>query len=106
LTGKNKKMKEKEIVKLREILGRIARRSEHKPDLKLIKSLAIEADNLVKESDSLPCVSDFYLLKEGDIIREGDEFANCDGWSKTGVVNETYIESDFKPHRRRITNWR
>ena len=65
-----------------------------------------EFNSLVKESDSLPLISDFYLLKEGDIIREGDEFANGDGWSKSGVVNERYNESDFKPHRRRITNCR
>jgi hypothetical protein len=77
LTGENRKtMTEKEIVKLREILGRIARRSEHKPDLKLIKSLAIEADSLVKEADSLPLVSqrlcdlnpDYqkYLIEQGE----------------------------------------
>jgi len=41
-------MTERELTTLREILGRIARRAEHKPDLELIKRLAIEADELVK----------------------------------------------------------
>ena len=33
----------------------------------------------VNKNESISDVSDFYLLKEGDIIREGDEFANGDG---------------------------
>ena len=55
------------------------------------------------DSAFLPPVSDFYLLKEGDIIKEGDEFSNGDVWAKTGVINATYNVNDFKPHRRRIT---
>lgn len=48
-------MTERELTTLREILGRIARRAEHKPDLELIKRLAIEADELIKNC-SIPNV--------------------------------------------------
>lgn len=73
--------------------------------LRYIAELEI-AVSQVNKNESISLVSDFYLLKEGDIIREGDEFANGYGWSKTGVVNERYNERHFKPHRRRITNCR
>lgn len=91
-------MTEKEIVKLREILGRIIRCSKHNPDLELIKSLALEADNLVKESDFLQCFSGSlqsvrimkpkYLVRPDDFgIFDLDESNGCyRSWSKKPIT--------------------
>ena len=99
-------MTEKEIVKLREILGRIARRSEHKVDLGLIKALALEADNLVKESDSLPCVISWVAFDWIKIETRPKEYGKYLITRKDGKIHwETWNGSGWAYNHNEIRYW-
>ena len=59
---------------------------------------------LVNSSSDIHNVS-YYYLKDGEKIKEGDEWGNIDGddrWRVTGQINKIYRSKMHYPHRRKL----